>query len=155
MTPDLDAPDDAARFTIALALRLHVLIGPMEVLGPCHDGFRENYPIVGGHFAGPRIRGEVLPSGADISVLRSDGVCEIDALYRIRADDGAVIIVHNRGLWRDPARSPTGRGYLRTTPRFIAPQGPHAWLNESLFVGTVDDLVPGELMISCYLLGGD
>jgi len=153
--PSLDSPDDSDRFTISLALRLHILVGPMEVLGPCNDGMRQNYPIIGGSFSGKGLRGTVIGSGADIAVLRADGVSEIDALYRIRTDDGVLIIVHNRGLYQEASDSPVGRAYLRTAPRFVAPRGPYAWLNESIFIGTVDDLAEGELMISCYEVGGD
>ncbi len=145
----LTKPDDAARFGLKLALRLAVTLGDSEMVGPCHDGERMNYPITGGRFAGRGIAGEVIGSGADISYLRRDGVSVIDALYRIRADDGTVIVVHNSGLYEDPATSPRGRSYLVTRPVFTAPDGPHDWLNRTFFVGTVDDMAAGVL-VSVY-----
>lgn len=150
MTDDLLVrPDDSTRFGLTLALRLAVTLGKSEVIGPCHDGERINYPITGGRFLGRGLKGEVIGSGADISYLRRDRVAVIDALYRIRCDDGTVIVVHNSGLYEDPVACPRGRGYLVTRPVFTAPDGPHDWLNRSFFVGTVDDM-PGGVLVSVY-----
>ena len=69
----------------------------------------------------------------------------MDALYSIRCDDGAVIVVHNSGVV-------SGNGtYLRTAPRFVAPNGPHAWLNEAQFVGSVaGGPRPGTVIIRVF-----
>ncbi|TKD21920.1 DUF3237 family protein [Rhodobacter capsulatus] len=147
MFPTLD--DDSARFGLRLALRLAVTLGPDEEMGACAGGLRRNYPITGGCFVGRNIRGAVIGSGADISVLRPDGICEVDALYRIRAEDGTIIVVHNHGLYDAPEFGPRGRDYLVTRPAFIAPTGQHDWLNRSLFIGTVDD-IEGGVLVSCY-----
>lgn len=145
----LDKPDDSARFGLRLALRLAVTLGPNEMVGPCNDGERMNYPITGGRFSGRGLRGDVIASGADISCLRRDGVALIDALYRIRTDDGTIIVVHNAGLFEDPATSPRGRSYLVTRPVFTAPDGPYDWLNRAFFIGTVDDMA-GGVLVSVY-----
>lgn len=145
----LTKPDESDRFGLQLALRLAVTLGPSERVGNCHDGERMNYPITGGRFAGRGISGEVIASGADISYLRRDGVSVIDALYRIRADDGTIIVVHNTGLYEDPATSPRGRSYLVTRPVFTAPDGKHDWLNRAFFIGTVDDMA-GGVLVSVY-----
>lgn len=151
MTPDLslDNPDDHARFGLRLAMRLAVTLGPDEAMGETFDGHRLNYPITGGRFVGRDMTGEVIGSGADISHLRSDGIAQIDALYRIRTNDGAIIIVHNSGLYEDDSFSPSGRNYLVTQPVFTAPKGRYDWLNRSVFIGTVDDIDSGVL-VSCY-----
>lgn len=149
----LTKADDSSRFGLTLALRLAVTLGPDEVLGACHDGERKNYPITGGRFLGRGMAGEVIGSGADIACLRRDGVMAIDALYRIRTDDGVLIVVHNTGLFEDPASSPRGRSYLVTRPAFTAPDGPYDWLNRSLFIGTVDDM-DGGVLVSVYEVTG-
>lgn len=82
-------------------------------------------------------------------MLRPDCICEIDALYRIRAEDGTIIIVHNSGLYDCPEFGPRGRDYLVTRPVFTAPTAPYDWLNRSLFIGTVDD-IEGGVLVSCY-----
>lgn len=99
-------------------------------VGSTPHGGRRYIPITGGTFAGPRIRGVILPGGADWQTDRSDGVTEADALYSIRCDDGTVIIVRNQGVIG-------GGGYMRTALRFDAPAGPHAWLNQFQFLSSI------------------
>ena len=71
-------------------------------LGDVAKGGRRIVPITGGDFSGPRVRGEVLPGGADWQVLRGDGVAELEARYTLRTDDGALIYVRNHGLRHGP-----------------------------------------------------
>jgi hypothetical protein len=92
-------------------------------------GRRNRIPITGGTFEGPNIRGMVLPGGMDWQLVRADGFVEVLADYMMQADDGAMIHVINTGV--------LGQGYSRTTPRFEAPSGPHEWLNQAVFVGTI------------------
>ena len=149
MIDPLTQPDDAARFGLRLALRIAATLHPEENVGPCPDGDRRNYPIAGGRFWGPGLSGAVIGSGADMAFVRADHICVVDALYRIRTDDGVVIIVQNQGLYEDPEFSPRGRKYLVTRPVFTAPDGKYDWLNRSLFIGTVDDSADGVL-VSVY-----
>ena len=94
----------------------------------------------GGSFEGPNIRGTVLPGGADRQLIRKDGVRQLDALYELQADDGAVITVRNRVLIDDQG---SGRPrYAFSTLEITAPEGPHAWLNRGVYVGTLDSLRP-------------
>lgn len=108
-----------------------VEIGPFVEIGESPHGHRRSIPITGGTFAGPRIKGTILPGGADWQTDRPDHVTEADALYSIRCDDGTVIIVHNQGVIAQ------GGAYMRTAIRFDAPAGPHAWLNESQFISAI------------------
>lgn len=101
---------------------------------------REIWPIIGGRFAGKGISGRVIAGGGDFPVLRPDGVEMVDALYRIRTDDGVTIIIHNRGLTY-PGAHP-GEERYRLTPEFIAPVGKYDWLNRSVFIATLTDVPP-------------
>jgi Protein of unknown function (DUF3237) len=122
-----------------------VEIGAPVDVGNAPGGHRRYIPITGGTFAGANLRGKVLPGGADWQTDRSDGVTEVDALYSISCDDGTVIIVHNRGVISQKGQ------YLRTAPRFEAPAGPHAWLNQSQFVGSVSGGPrPGTVIIRVF-----
>jgi len=122
-----------------------VEIGQAVDVGATPHGHRHYIPITGGAFEGPRIRGSVLPGGADWQTDRPDGVTEADALYSIRCDDGTVIVVHNQGVIVD------GGAYMRTAPRFEAPAGPHAWLNRAQFVGSVaGGPRPGTVIIRVF-----
>ena len=161
MTPDIEkrltAADDSHRYEVELSFRLYVEIGAEEVIGETHDGFRRNYPIIGGRFMGPNgMTGRVIPSGADISLERSDGVHELHAVYRMETDDGVVIAIDNRGIWRKAeANDHSADGhYLRTTPRFFAPKGKYEWLNNNVFIGTVDDYDEHNLIISIHRVFG-
>ncbi|MBK8477116.1 MAG: DUF3237 domain-containing protein [Opitutaceae bacterium] len=117
---------------------------PVEV-GATPHGQRRYIPITGGTFEGTKIRGTILPGGADWQTSRPDGVTEVDALYSMRADDGTVIIVRNGGVIT------AGGAYMRTAPRFEAPAGPHAWLNEAQFVGSVSGGPrPGTVIIRVF-----
>lgn len=149
MTETADLIVKNARVGLSLAMRLAVELDEPEMMGPSFDGDRRNYPITGGRFKGPRISGEVIGSGADIPYVRADGMCHIEAIYRIRADDGAIIVVHNTGLFEHPDFGRPDRPYLVTRPVFVAPDGAHDWLNKSLFIGTVDDM-DGGVLVSVY-----
>ena len=100
---------------------------------------------------GPRLRGRVLPGGADRQWLRSDGLKELDALYEMQTDDGAVLTVRNRVVIDETALP--GR-YARSSVRITAPDGPHAWLGRRVFVGTLESLKPAReaVRISVYLV---
>jgi Protein of unknown function (DUF3237) len=71
---------------------------PVMMLGQGPLGERRIIPISGGVFAGPRIKGKVVPGGADRQLIRGDGAHMLNALYELQADDGAVITVNNRVL---------------------------------------------------------
>lgn len=106
------------------------------------DGRREEiWPIVGGRFEGRGIRGTVVAGGGDFPVVRPDGVEVIDALYRLKTDDGVLILIHNVGLTY-PGPHPGAERY-RLAPQFIAPVGKYDWLNRSLFVATLSEVPPG------------
>jgi hypothetical protein len=127
-----------------LALELYVTITPAVSIGNSDDGTRQFIPITGGRFSGNGIKGEVMAGGADWQLRRPDGVTEVQALYSIKTDDGAVIVVDNRGIIVPAAG---GIGYARTNPRFHAPQGRYEWLNKALFVGTITPSAQGGAVI--------
>ena len=54
----------------------------------------------------------------------------------IQTDDGAIINVVNKGTACTTATEKAGR--MLTTPVFEAPMGPHEWLNNGAYVGTLD-----------------
>lgn len=123
-------------------------LAPTMMLGDSPLGERRMVPITGGSFEGPRIRGTVLPGGADRQLVRRDGVRQLDALYELRAEDGAVITVRNRVLVDDPQDGKAGGPrYAFSTLEITAPEGPHAWLNRGVYVGTLDSLRPARAAV--------
>lgn len=127
-----------------LAWEAQVDIGERQSLGQGPLGERFIVPILGGRFEGPRLRGTVLPGGADRQLLRADGVKELDALYELQTDDGAVITVRNRVLIDESA---TPGRYARSVLQLSAPAGPHDWLNRRVFVGTLHSLRPARAAV--------
>jgi hypothetical protein len=119
-------------------------------LGP--HGAGVTFPITGGTFEGPRLRGSVLPGGCDWTVLRPDGVLELDLRVTLQTDDGTLIHMTFQGLRHDTpeAAAALRRGeiadpasyYFRTLPRFETAARKYAFLNQLLAVGT------GELRAS-------
>lgn len=106
-----------------------VTLDAVQQVGDSPFGRRVRIPITGGTFVGPRIRGTILPSGEDWQLIRPDGFTVVEASYWLQTDDGAVIHIVNKGV--------AGKGYAHTTPWFEAPNGPHQWLNEAVFTGTL------------------
>ncbi|PZT71287.1 DUF3237 domain-containing protein [Streptomyces sp. SW4] len=133
-------------FTPALDFAFEIRAQVSETLHIGHgDGeVTEFTPIVGGTVDGPRLRWEVLAGGGDWSSTRGR-VCELEARYLVRADDGAVIDIVNRGYYRPAPDAPdqyddglkvteTGH-YYRTSPAFRTDAPAHRWLAETVFVG--------------------
>ncbi len=133
---------------------LHIGRGPDESLSFT--------PISGGSVSGPRLNGAVLAGGGDWAVERS-GTAQLEARYLIRADDGAVIDILNRGYFRATpgilARMDAGEDvpedepglYFRTAPVFQTDAPAHRWLAENQFVGLARD-EDGHVCIRVYLL---
>ena len=106
--------------------------------GPLGGRFR--VPITGGEFQGAGLKGKGLAGGADRQLLRADGVKQLDALYEMQTDDGAVLTVRNQVLVHG-----TGCGrYAFSTINIQAPDGPDAWLNKAGYVGSLTSLKSAE-----------
>jgi hypothetical protein len=113
-------------------------VGDRVALGPSPRGARFMVPILGGTFqGGPGIQGlsgAVLPGGADRQVLRPDGIKELDALYEMQTEDGVVLTIRNR-VTVDESRTPNR--YAMSVIAVTAPEGPLAWLNRRVILGTL------------------
>ncbi len=124
-------------------LRAHV--GKPLEFGDTGLGERRIIDVTGGTVTGPRLQGRVRP-GADFQIIRANGLTELHARYVIEADDGALIYVVNDGIRFGPrdALDKLKRGepvdpaliYFRSVPRFEVAAAKHAWMMESIFVGT-------------------
>ncbi|MGG7567848.1 DUF3237 domain-containing protein [Rhodovulum sp. DZ06] len=148
------APNGAPTPGLAWAFTIDAEIAAPRSAGPAPHGERLHIAITGGRVHGPRLSGRVLPGGSDWPLIGPDGNSRIEAAYSIEAADGALIFVRNRGirvssaetlaaLRRGEAVAP-GAVYLRAAPVFDAPDGPHAWLRERLFVSVVS---PGKTAV--------
>src|SRR3984885_1367048 len=119
------------------------VVGPQKI-GAVPHGTRVTAPIADGSFEGARLRGTVLPGGGDWTLLRGDGVLELDLRVTLKTDDGALIHMASFGLRHGPAEvlAALARGesvdpstyYFRTTPRFETADPKYAFLNRLLAV---------------------
>jgi hypothetical protein len=113
-------------------MTLRLATAPTQELGAGPHGTRITFPITGGTFEGDRLRGKVLAGGDDWAIKRADGVIELDLRVTLETDDGVLVHMTFEGLRDDAA---PGAPYFRTLPRFEAPKGKYAFLNEMLAVG--------------------
>jgi hypothetical protein len=144
-------------FTISIDLT-----GLQWVKPTCQGATRAAIYAAAGTIEGPRLNGRVIPmSGGDFPLVRPDGVIDFDARYLLEADDGAVIYMQNRGYrWgSEEAMGKMARNepvrpdeyYMRVSPKFDAPAGPHEWLSRHVFVG-VAEKVPGANRIHYFVV---
>jgi hypothetical protein len=118
---------------------------PIEV-GQVARGRRRIIPIVGGTFAGSRLKGRVLDQGADWQIVRADGFTEIDTRYLLETDTKHLIYVQNAGMRHAApdvlAKLAAGEMvdpslvYFRTVPNFETSAPELQWLTRSIFVAT-------------------
>ena len=127
-----------------LLMTLQVAVMGVQKIGSVPDGTRVVAPIASGQFEGPRLRGKVLPGGGDWTLLRGDGVLELDLRLTLETEDGALIHMKSFGLRHGPPDviAALGRGesvdpstyYFRTTPRFETGHPKYAFLNRLVAV---------------------
>lgn len=106
-------------------------------------GARQIYDVTGGTFEGPKLRGTILPSGADWLLASPDGIGRLDVRATFATDDGAHIYLQYFGvLDLAPVAEKLARGeaiefgetYFMTTPRFETGDARYAWLNRVVAV---------------------
>jgi hypothetical protein len=130
-------------------------VAGMQAIGATPAGNRRIGLVAGGTFQGERLRGKVLPGGADWIVVRPDGVTTLDVRLVLETDDGAAIGMTYRGLRHGPAAviDRLNRGeivdpstyYFRIAVAFETATAKYAWLNGAAFVGTGDRTPTGPI----------
>ena len=136
-------------------MTVEVVVLPPQKIGAVPQGTRVIAPIAGGTFAGPRLRGKVLPGGGDWTLLRPDGVLELDLRITLATDDGALIGMSSFGLRHGPAEvlAALSRGepvdpskyYFRTAPRFETNAPQYAFLNHVIAIASGDRRAGGPI----------
>ena len=136
-------------------MTLQVAVGGVQRIGAVPHGTRATASIASGHFEGPRLRGKVLPGGGDWTLLRGDGVLELDLRMTLETDDGALIHMASFGLRHGPPEviAALARGeimdpsayYFRTTPRFETAHPKYAFLNRLIAVSSGDRRAEGPI----------
>lgn len=153
MTP----PPPTLEFLATLTIQVDA---PVEA-GATPFGQRRVIPLLGGTVDGPRLKGRILPGGADFQSIRSATYTDIHARYMIETDDGERIYVENTGIRvassEDIAAIARGepvdpaRVYFRSIPRFETAAPQWQWLNTHLFIGT-GARHPDRVELNFYLI---
>lgn len=141
-------PQPAPRLEYAFAIRVY--FAHRKKFGALPSGFVRGFTsAIGGDVKGPKLNGKVVPhSGGDWPAYWPGGGVEFSAQYLLEADDGTQIVIKNRGF-RYATPEVTARMerldpvdpseyYMRLSPFFEAPVGPHDWMNRTVFVGTAN-----------------
>jgi hypothetical protein len=136
-------------------MTLQVDVPPPQKLGAVPHGMRVIAPIAGGTFEGPRLRGKVLPGSGDWTLLRSDGVLELDLRITLATDDEALIYMTSLGLRHGPPEvlAALARGepvdpsayYFRTAVRFETGASQYAFLNRLFAISSGDRRPSGPI----------
>jgi hypothetical protein len=136
-------------------MTLQVFVAPPQKLGAVPHGIRVIAPITSGIFEGPRLRGKVLPGGGDWTLLRSDGVLELELQITLETDDDALIYMRSFGLRHGPPEvlAALVRGesvdpsqyYFRTAPRFETSASQYAFLNRMIAISSGDRHASGPI----------
>jgi hypothetical protein len=136
-------------------MTLVVVVAPAQKVGAVPQGTRVIAPITNGTFEGPRLRGRVLPGGGDWTLLRADGVLELDLRITLETDDGALISMTSFGLRHGPPEvlAALARGesvdpsayYFRTAPRFETSAPQYEFLNRLLAIASGDRRASGPI----------
>jgi feruloyl esterase len=122
----------------------HADLKPPVAVGQGPLGLRQIYDVAGGTFEGPRLRGTILPSGADWLLVGSDGIGRLDVRGTFVTDDGALIYMQYFGVLdfapvaaklASGAEIDFGETYFMTAPRFETGDERYAWLNRIAAVG--------------------
>jgi Protein of unknown function (DUF3237) len=130
------APADPHAPSLEFVYEEVVTLAPSQPVGDTPQGHRNIVPITGGTFAGPWLKGKILPGGWDWQLASPGGCFTIHADYMIQTDDGTIINVRNVGT---QCKSTDGKQTaLLTSPVFEAPKGKYDWLNGGVYVGTLE-----------------
>jgi hypothetical protein len=116
---------------------------PLDI-GATPYGTRRIYDVKGGSFEGPRLKGQVLPSGAVWLLVGPDGVGRLDVRATLQTDDGALIYTHYHGIivldetvaerLAEGGETQFGEAYFMTQPRYETGDSRYAWLNAAVCV---------------------
>lgn len=122
-----------------------VTVDAFHDFGHVPHGERHIDMLGAGRFEGPRLKGDVLPGGMDLKIVRADGAMNPNVRLILKTDDGALIFMHYTGVRHGTpevmARIAAGEQvspsdyYLRNTPYFETSAPQYDWLNRIVAVG--------------------
>ena len=142
----------AAPKTMPISLRhlfsIKAVVDAATLIGAVPHGYtRRVMGVSGGQFEGERLRGRVLPGGADVVMERPDGGLHLDVRLVLETEAGELIYMTYNGRRNGPTpdvmrrivnREPVVRGedYFRVLVQFETAAPRLLWLNDKVAIGT-------------------
>jgi hypothetical protein len=142
--PNVDTKDRVGKVDLAYAFQLRAVFDPAHP-ERSPNGHRVFQAITGGKISGPGLTGAVFPdSGGNYGTIRSDKVEQLYARFMVRAESGEWLYFSHVGYRRPD-------GYFRIQAYFDADaQGPFAWLNDAVLIGTAEASKDGRAVTFTY-----
>jgi hypothetical protein len=135
-----------AELRTAHLMTLTLSVAGMQPIGATPNGNLRVGLVSGGKFEGAKLRGKVLPGGADWIIGRPDGSTTLDVRIVLETDDGATIGMTYRGMRHGPEAVmqklnagefvDPSQYYFRTAVAFETAAPHYDWLNRIIAVGT-------------------
>jgi hypothetical protein len=142
--------------------RLEATLGQPLDLGDGQQGHRRIVPLTGGTFAGPELRGKLLPgASADWQTVLPDGTVLGDIRYVLQTDGGDLLYVQSHSIRHGSPEvlARLGRGEdvdpsqytFRTSTRIETGAADLDWLNKGIFI-SVAGRQPAGVIYETYLV---
>lgn len=147
---------------LSIVYRLEATLGEPLDLGETARGERRIVPLTGGTFAGPSLRGKLVPGGsADWQVVLPDGTALADLRYTLETETGQLLYVQARGVRHGDADvlARLARGdhvepseyTFRSSVQIETAAAELEWLNKGVFIA-VGGREPGTVIYEMYLV---
>jgi hypothetical protein len=148
--------------SLTRVFRLEATVGEPLELGDIAQGRRRIVPLTGGAFAGPELKGRLLPgSSADWQIVLPDGTALGDIRYMLQTDNGDLLYVQSHGVRHASAdvldRLARGEDVdaseytFRTSTQIETAAPALGWLNKGVFI-SVGARRPGAVIYETYLV---
>jgi hypothetical protein len=144
-----------AEIRTAHLFTMKLTVAGMQPIGQTPAGNRRIGLVASGTFEGERLRGTILPGGADWLMARPDGATTLDVRLVLQTDDAANIGLTYRGIRHGPPDvidrvnrgEPVDPGsyYFRIALAFETAAPRYDWLNRVIAIGTGNRLPEGPV----------
>ena len=120
---------------------------PIQI-GKTPFGERIIYPVSGGTFEGPEIKGKILANGGDWVLRLSSTTSKLDVRVVLETEDGDLIYTYYEGFIHINS---DGTYYFRTNPVFQTSSTKYSWLNHTIAIG-VGKMIKGGVTYRIYAI---
>jgi hypothetical protein len=141
-------PMYAQKLEYELLYKIDLLLEPGVEIGKTPVGTRVIYPIKGGTFEGPKLKGKVRAIGSDWVLRLDSATTKLDVRIVLETDDGQLISNTYNGIVHTDK---DGKTYWRIVPLFETISSKYAWLNYLIAVG-VGNFSKGGVSYEVYAI---